>query len=381
MGRDPAKERPDEEARSIIAGGSFIRASYRLSPLSEDIKNAIIALFQFVPEGQRMSGPVSVDAIDGMATIHTGYGDVCITRMEHPVNRKLQTKYIFTVPMQFFIKGRRTDGRFYREVEKALLGLAECRFTFVDSQDGMRHTTNTGIINDPETLSPLKGGDGRNSIVTFSMTKSMIEIMFNSTFGFHKFVERECMSLTSIYAKRIYEILCSQNGGTVYRMEVENFKEMFCITGKYNQRSDLVKRVLEPAKNEINEKTSLTIDYGIARCTTNPRTRIIEFRVLRNSTLLSEHELRRRYLVWPSARIESFMKGVVKMKRSEMLPHMKLFEQASKVPSIMAELPRKWEKTCERIPEGSACEETVRRERIAHIIASVKGMLDDCGLL
>ena len=60
---------------------------------------------------------------------------------------------------------------------------------------------------------------------------------------------------------------------------------------------------------------------------------------------------------------------------------MKLFEQASKVPSIMAELPRKWEKTCERIPEGSACEETVRRERIAHIIASVKGMLDDCGLL
>ena len=152
------------------------------------------------------------------------------------------------------------------------------------------------------------------------MTKSMIEIMFNSTFGFHKFVERECMSLTSIYAKRIYEILCSQNGGTVYRMEVENFKEMFCITGKYNQRSDLVKRVLEPAKNEINEKTSLTIDYGIARCTTNPRTRIIEFRVLRNSTLLSEHELRRRYLVWPSARIESFMKGIVKMKRSEMLP-------------------------------------------------------------
>ena len=65
-----------------------------------------------------MSGPVSVDAIDGMATIHTGYGDVCITRMEHPVNRKLQTKYIFTVPMRFFIKGRRTDGRFYREVER-----------------------------------------------------------------------------------------------------------------------------------------------------------------------------------------------------------------------------------------------------------------------
>ena len=96
-----------------------------------------------------------------------------VSKISHPVNRLLQSKYIFTIPMQFFIKGRRTDGRFYREIEAALHALAECRFTFVDSSDGMRHTTNTGVINDPETLSPLEGADGRNSIVTFSMTRSM----------------------------------------------------------------------------------------------------------------------------------------------------------------------------------------------------------------
>lgn len=97
--------------------------------------------------------------------------------------------------MQFFIKGRRTDGRFYREIEAALHALAECRFTFVDSSDGMRHTTNTGVINDPETLSPLEGADGRNSIVSFSMTRSMLETIFDASYGFHKFIEADCMAL------------------------------------------------------------------------------------------------------------------------------------------------------------------------------------------
>ena len=187
-----------QSGKMMVAGGSFIRAHYKLPPLGEDIKNAIVALFQFVTEGQKLSGPVSVDAIDDRAVIHTDYGDVSVSKISHPVKRLLQSKYIFTIPMQFFIKGRRTDGRFYREIEAALHALAECRFTFVDSSDGMRHTTNTGVINDPETLSPLEGADGRNSIVTFSMTRSMRETIFDASYGFHKFIEADCRALTSI---------------------------------------------------------------------------------------------------------------------------------------------------------------------------------------
>ena len=116
--------------KMIVAGGNFIRAHYKLPPLGEDIKNAIVALFQFLVSGQRMNGPVSVEAMDDMSVIHTDYGDVSVNRVEHPVNRKLQTKFIFTVPMQFFIKGRRSDGKIYRNMVEALHALAECRFTF-----------------------------------------------------------------------------------------------------------------------------------------------------------------------------------------------------------------------------------------------------------
>ena len=369
--------------RMIVAGGSFIRARYRLPPLGEDIKNAIVALFQFLVSGQKLNGPVSVEALDSLTLIRTEYGDVSVNRVDHPVNRRLQTKYIFTVPMQFFIKGRRTDGRFYREMEAALRALAECRFTFIDSEDGLRHTTNTGIINDPETLSPQEGADGRNTIVTFSMTQSMLGILFDASYGFHRFIEADCMALTSIYAKRIYEQLCGWDSGTVYRMEVGRFKEMFCITGLYSQLSDLRKRVLEPAVKEINEKTDLTVNFSLEKGASDTRTRVIVFKVLRNPALLVADELSRKYIVWPEARLMEFLTGDVGMRRSEIRPHALLFHRVSLAPALMAELPRKWEKTCGRIPaEGTdrASRERVRRERVAHFIASLHGMLDDYGL-
>lgn len=373
-------ERPE---RMVVAGGSFIRAHYKLPPLGEDIKNAIIALFQFVTAGQRLSGRVSIDALDDMAVIHTEYGDVSVTRICHPVNRLLQSKYIFTIPMQFFIKGRRTDGRFYREIEAALQALAECRFTFVDSSDGMRHTANTGIINDPETLSPLEGANGRNSIVTFPMTRSMLETIFDATYGFHKFIEADCMALTSIYAKRVYEILCNQDSGTVYRMEVGHFKEMFCITDKYTLLADLTRRILKPLVKEINDKTDLIIDCAVEKGALDTRQRILVFKVLRNSALASARELTRKYILWPEARMMSFLTDVAHMRKSEMKPHLDILYRASRVPAVMAELPRKWEKTCERIPEGASdrvSREKIRKERIAHIIASIRGLMDDYGL-
>ena len=374
----------DSAGKTIIAGGSFIRASYRISPLGEDLKNAIIALFQFIPSGQKMSGRVLVDSLEDLVTIHTGYGDVTVARAEHPVNRRLQQKYIFTVPMQFFIKGRRSDGRYYREVEEALHALASCRFTFVDSSDGMRHTTNTGIINDPETLSPLQGADGRNTIVSFSMTRTMLETIFNATYGFYKFVEPECRRLTSIYAKRMYEILCGQKPGACYRMDVNRFKEMFCITGKYTQTSDLVRRVLSPVRDEINALTSLTIDFFVERSVTNPKGRVITFRILRNAVLQAEHEVAKRYILWPEARLDSFLRETVGMRKGEMRPHLSMLYKASRMPALMDELPRKWEKTCERIPQAGTdriSREVVRRSRVAHFIATLKGMMEDYGAI
>ena len=52
--------------------------------------------------------------------------------------------------------------------------------------------------------------------------------------------------------------------------------------------------------------------------------------------------------------------------------------------AVMGALPRKWQKTCARIPlEGTdrISREAVRRERVAHIIATIRGMMEDYGAI
>ena len=78
-----------------------------------------------------------------------------------------------------------------------------------------------------------------------------------------------------------------------------------------------------------------------------------------------------------------FLTSEVGMRKGEIKPHALLFHRVSNAPAVMAELPRKWEKTCERIPmEGTdrVTRELVRKERVAHFIGTLQGMLDDYGL-
>ena len=106
--------------------------------------------------------------------------------------------------------------------------------------------------------------------------------------------------------------------------------------------------------------------------------------MLRNAVLQSEREMTRRYLLWPEARMDSFLRNSVGMRKGEMRPHLSMLYKASRMPALMDELPRKWEKTCARIPlEGTdrISREVVRRERVAHIIATIRGMMEDYGVI
>ena len=125
------------------------------------------------------------------------------------------------------------------------------------------------------------------------------------------------------------------------------------------------------------------MDFAILRGADDPKARVIEFRVLRNSALLAEEELSRKYILWPEARLMAFLTEAVKMRKGEIKPHAALFRRVSGLPALMAELPRKWQKTRERIPEDGrdrVSRELCRKARVAHFIASVRGMADDYGL-
>ena len=72
------------------------------------------------------------------------------------------------------------------------------------------------------------------------------------------------------------------------------------------------------------------------------------------------------------------------MRKGEVRPHLPMLYKESRMPAIRDEPQRKWESACSRIPlEGtdSISREAVRRERVAHIIATIRGMMEDYGAI
>ena len=82
---------------------------------------------------------------------------------------------------------------------------------------------------------------------------------------FTRFNIQNIKPLTSIHAIRMYE-LAKQFDDTGWReIDLENFKKMMKLEGKYKQVKDLKKRVLEPAKRQINDRTDINIDYELIK--------------------------------------------------------------------------------------------------------------------
>lgn len=69
------------------------------------------------------------------------------------------------------------------------------------------------------------------------------------------------MKLRGTYSIRIYEILKQWEPVKKVEIPLEKLKKLLGIEDKYKEYHNLKKRVLNPAKKEINENTDITFDY------------------------------------------------------------------------------------------------------------------------
>lgn len=76
----------------------------------------------------------------------------------------------------------------------------------------------------------------------------------------------QVMKLSSPYSMRFYEILRTFEGYRRCRtFALEDLRRMFALEDKYPRFQDFKRRVIEPAKKELAEKTDLTFDYKTVR--------------------------------------------------------------------------------------------------------------------
>ena len=84
---------------------------------------------------------------------------------------------------------------------------------------------------------------------------------FDSTNPFTKYRKENVLLLKGEYSIDLYHIAKKYEGMTTFQMTLEDYKLELGLPKSYNRINNLKARALEPAINEINEKTDINITY------------------------------------------------------------------------------------------------------------------------
>jgi len=93
----------------------------------------------------------------------------------------------------------------------------------------------------------IKRGSG---IARFRMSEIVYKAFSDFTKGFRKLEFQLTLSFTSVYSIRMYELMSGQTSPLTYTIDF--LKNMFELNNKYQRTSDFIKRVIDPAKKELD---------------------------------------------------------------------------------------------------------------------------------
>lgn len=156
----------------------------------------------------------------------------------------------FTFPFSAFKKSE--EDKNHAQIKKALLSLENKVFEYED--DEVWRTIR--IIYKPEVFK-------RREYITFILTDEIIECLLDFSKGFKKYELKTAMQFESTFSMRFYELLSNQK--TPINYTIDALKEMFGVADKYKETKDFIKRVIEPAKKELDLKSPYTFHYEIIK--------------------------------------------------------------------------------------------------------------------
>jgi len=175
---------------------------------------------------------------------------------QHTEGKKLNKKYIIdvdlfgdahlTIPISAFLKDERD--KHYTEIKKALSSLENKRLTYEDEKTWQI----IRLIEKPKI-------NKYESFVNFRLDSMIYHAFLDFSKGYRKYELKTAMQFDSVYAMRFYELISGQKTPICY--SIEQLKEMFQISGKYQRVNDLKKYVLDIAKRELDKCSPYTFSY------------------------------------------------------------------------------------------------------------------------
>lgn len=148
--------------------------------------------------------------------------------------------------------------------------------------DGRTVKTNTGIFG---AVHDVEG----TSLIEVEISKWAIPWMVywgkieeGNNGGFTKFLKSTALILQGEHTKRIYKMCCRWGDKGGFTMSIDEFKEWLQISDKYPNSYDLKKRVLEPAKEELKEKSDICFEYKLEKVKSR-KANFIRFKINKNA--------------------------------------------------------------------------------------------------
>lgn len=166
----------------------------------------------------------------------------------YSINRSLFDDVILEIP----IKDIMPDGsKNHYQVKKALVSLRNKTIEYEDDEEWRV----IGIIEKPI----IKKYSDK---LIFEVQPLIWEVLLNFTKGHSKYELNAAMSFKSVYAMRFFEMF-SKNLKPL-SFSIETIKERFGLKDKYTNRpSDFIKRVILPAKKELDLKSEYSFNYSV----------------------------------------------------------------------------------------------------------------------
>lgn len=101
----------------------------------------------------------------------------------------------------------------------------------------------------------------QTGVIKLRIDDEMMPYLMELGNGFTMFSLKCALNLKSIYAQRLYELLSRWKDTGVFRITVDKFRQMFKLEDKYKGYTMMKKKVLDKAKEEVNEKTDILFTY------------------------------------------------------------------------------------------------------------------------
>jgi len=206
--------------KDVIQSYIFTTAKYDYSVYEKRIIYRLVEMVQHTLEGKKLDNGFSIQ-------------------------KTLYNDRIITMPINAFLAGENDEN--YTRVKEALKKLRNKTFEY---ENGGKWKL-VGIIEKPNF--DISG------VAQFELQPEVYDAILNFSKGYRKYELKVAMQFESVYAMRFYELMSGQKTPLCY--SIDQIKDMFQISDKYDRVNDFKKKVLDTAKRELDKCSPYTFNY------------------------------------------------------------------------------------------------------------------------